>query len=573
MALQLTTEPGPNPRVLSMSQLVIATVGVACLIAVALVPMARALFRVCGIVDSPDRERKLHRTAIPLGGGLAVFLAVGFSFAIVLSVDRYLGQGLLGNLNSQWYTLFSAAALLLLVGLIDDAIALRGRQKLLLQILVVVTLVGGGTLMQSIHLFGQQVDLGIFAYPLTVLWLLAAINAVNLLDGADGVASTAGAIISLALAILCVQSGQPLGAVAAAGLAGALLGFLCYNRPPASIYLGDAGSMVIGLFIGVISIWSSLKQSTLLSVAPLVVLTVPLFDSTIAILRRLLTGRSLYAADRGHLHHRLLDRFTHPVMLVAVAVLCALSSGAAILSFHLGQQWIALAGVGLVLGLLVFTRSFGNAELRMLASRTSYFGESLLVRRDRGNHLVHHRSVQLQGDRCWDTLWMSLVEFADDRGLYQIKLDVGIAWMQEGYHGSWRRAKMPEKAEQATVKLPLFVDKRLVGRLEAIGDARVANIGDTLQLLIERAEDLDWQIQRLLAGDAPGSAPAASPDASPNVAAASSAAAAPRLSPPGPAHASPVHAAAADATTTGVPPVTAEHTALALSPDAPGSAR
>src|SRR5690606_18649905 len=115
-ALPLFTEPGPNPRVLLMSQLVIATIGVACLIAIALVPLARTLFRVCGIVDSPDRERKLHRTAIPLGGGLAVFLAVGFSFAIILSVDRFLGRGLLGNLNQQWYTLFSAAALLLLVG-------------------------------------------------------------------------------------------------------------------------------------------------------------------------------------------------------------------------------------------------------------------------------------------------------------------------------------------------------------------------------------------------------------------------------------------------------------------------
>ncbi len=483
-----------------MSQLVVISIICGCLVSVVLVPLVRTIFRRFGIVDQPDRERKLHSNAVALGGGLAVFLSVGITFALMLSGDRYWGDGLLGTLGSQWYLLFSAAGVLMLVGLLDDAFTLRGRQKLLFQILVVVSVVGGGTLVQSINLFGYPINLGVFAYPLTVLWLLAAINALNLIDGADGMASTAGAIISFGLAILCVQSGTFLAAVVAAALAGSLVGFLAYNRPPASIYLGDAGSMVIGLFVGVISIWSSVKGSTLLSIAPLVVLTVPLFDSTIAILRRVLTGRSIYATDRAHLHHRLLDRFSHPMMLVVVAVLCGITTGAAILSIRLGEQWIAIGGVFLVLGLLVFTCSFGNAELRMLASRTSHFGESLLVRSHSCDSFFHHRSVQLQGNRCWDTIWTSLVEFASDRGLVQIKLDVGIAWMQEGYHGSWRRSRMPDKVDQASLKMPIFVDDRLVGRLEAIGDARRVDITNTLQLLIERTQDLDAQIQLLMEG-------------------------------------------------------------------------
>jgi len=484
-----------------MSQLILVSTIAAFALAAAIVPIVRYSFRQLGFVDQPDRERKLHTEAVSLGGGLAVFLAVGITFGLVLSLDRYLGDSLLGILRSKWYTLFGAAGALMLVGLFDDLYSLRGRQKLLFQLLIVVAVVGSGTVVQKIGFFGTEINLGNFAYPITVLWLLAAINALNLIDGADGMASTSGAIISVGLAVLCVLSAVPLGAIAAAALAGSLLGFLLYNRPPASIYLGDAGSMTVGLFIGVISIWSAVKGSTLLSIAPLVVLTVPLFDSVIAILRRVLTGRSIYATDRGHLHHRLLDRFSHRTMLLVVAVLCGITTLSAILSVYFGQQIIALVGAAFVLGALVFTRSFGDAELRMLASRTSHIGESLLARSNLCETASRQRSVQLQGNRCWDAIWTSLVEFASDRGLAQIKLDIGIAWMHEGYHGAWRRSRMPDKPDQATLKLPIYVDQRLVGRLEVICNANSASLHDTLQLLLDRASELSFQIKRLMEND------------------------------------------------------------------------
>jgi UDP-GlcNAc:undecaprenyl-phosphate GlcNAc-1-phosphate transferase len=484
-----------------MINLVLVTVFTAFALSAIFVPFVRTLFRQLGLVDKPDKERKLHSNAISLGGGLAVFSAVAAAFAIVLTMDRYLGDSTLGYLRGNWYLLFGAAAALMVVGLLDDVFTLRGRQKLLLQILIVVSLVGSGTLVESIELFGTRFSLGVFAYPLTVLWLLAAINALNLIDGADGMASTVGAIISGGLAVLCVQTGAPLGAIVGAALAGALLGFLIYNRPPASIYLGDAGSMVIGLFIGVIAIWGSVKESTMLSVAPLLMLTIPLFDSVVALLRRVLTGRSIYATDRGHLHHRLLDRFSHRVMLVVVASLCTITTVGAILSMHFDNQWIAVASVALVVGALVLTRSFGNAELRMLAARTSHIGEALLMRSQLCDSRFHQRSVQLQGNRCWEAIWTSLVEFAGDRGLVQIKLDVGIAWMHEGYHGAWQRARMPEKPDQASIRLPIYVDDRLVGRLEATCDGRKSDFGDTMLLLVDRGQELSDQIRRLMETD------------------------------------------------------------------------
>lgn len=484
-----------------MINLVLVTVFTALVLSAIFVPIVRTTFRHFGLVDKPDKERKLHSNAVSLGGGLAVFCAVAATFAILLSLDRFLGDSTLGYLRGNWYLLFGAAGALMVVGLLDDVFTLRGRQKLLMQILIVVLLVGSGTLVENIEIFGVQFSLGVFAYPLTVLWLLAAINALNLIDGADGMASTVGAIISGGLAILCVQTGSPLGAVVGAALAGSLLGFLIYNRPPASIYLGDAGSMVIGLFIGVIAIWSSVKGSTMLSVAPLLMLTIPLFDSVIALLRRVLTGRSIYATDRGHLHHRLLDRFSHRVMLVVVASLCAITTIGAILSMHFGNQGIAVASVALVVAVLVLTRSFGNAELRMLAARTSHIGEAILMRSHLCDSWFHQRGVQLQGNRCWEAIWTSLVEFAGDRGLAQIKLDVGIAWMHEGYHGAWQRARMPEKSDQANIRLPIYVDDRLVGRLEATCDARKANFGDTMLLLVDRGQELSDQIRRLMETD------------------------------------------------------------------------
>lgn len=472
-------------------------------IAFAVVPVVRASFRWLGIIDRPDAERKLQTNAVSLGGGLAVFASLCATFAIVMMGDRYLGEGLLGTLDGRWHVLFYSAASLMLVGLADDVFSLRGRQKLVLQIIVVLAVVGGGTLVQSVAFLGYRIDLGVFAFPLTVLWLLASINALNLIDGADGMASTVGAIISGGLAILCLQTGSPLGAVVAATLCGSLLGFLCFNRPPASIYLGDAGSMVIGLFVGVISIWSSVKGSTLLSIAPLLLLSLPLFDSSIAILRRVLTGRSIYATDRGHLHHRLLDRFSHPKMLLVVAALTAVTSAAGIVSVMFQQQWIAVAGVGLVLSFLVLTRLFGSAELGMLVRRTAHFGESMLVRSNQSDHQVHQKTVQLQGSHHWDSIWNSLVEFAVDRGLAKIKLDVSIAWMQEGYHGSWQRSRLPEKSEQLSLKMPIYLDNKCVGRLELVGNARSASTVETLEQLTDRFAELLTQIRMLIETVAP----------------------------------------------------------------------
>ena len=162
-----------------------------------------------------------------------------------------------------------------------------------------------------------------------------------------------------------------LTAIVAFGLSGALAGFLVFNKPPASIYLGDAGSMTIGLCVGVLAVWSSVKESTVLASAPVAILAIPLFDSSAAILRRWLTGRSIYASDRAHLHHLLQERFGPVKMLIVVAGLCVTTTALSVLSVLLRQPWLAGVGVVIVLGLLVLTRSFGHAECQLLVMKAT----------------------------------------------------------------------------------------------------------------------------------------------------------------------------------------------------------
>ena len=181
----------------------------------ALVPLVRSCARCLGLVDRPDSDRKLHSEPVALGGGLAVYLALVIAFVATIGIDRTMLGFELGYVSGKYYTLFGAAGLLLIVGLIDDAWALRGRQKLLLQCLILCALVGGGTLIEQVSILGFDISLGIFAFPITVAWLLLAVNGLNLIDGADGMATTAGCVISAGLGILSLYNGSTFSAVIA----------------------------------------------------------------------------------------------------------------------------------------------------------------------------------------------------------------------------------------------------------------------------------------------------------------------------------------------------------------------
>ena len=282
---------------------------VALVAALVLTAAVRAVARRCGILDRPDGKRKLHGRPVPLWGGAAVYGAMVLGLLAV----RFGPGGMsreLAELSTAWMI---AAGFVCFVGGIDDRFDLPSRLKLALQIVAVVPLVLCGYSVDRVVAFSCPIELGWLGVPLTVLWLVGCINALNLLDGMDGLASIVGLSAAAMLGVIAASQGNDHVAMMATVLAASVTGFLLYNLPPASVFLGDSGSMVIGLTVGLLGIQGTLKTSATLAItAPAVVMTLPMFDIVAAVVRRRLTGRRFDAPDRLHIHHRLLDRGWNP---------------------------------------------------------------------------------------------------------------------------------------------------------------------------------------------------------------------------------------------------------------------
>lgn len=460
--------------------------------ALLLTPLVRRCARAVGLLDHPDTERKLHPQTIPLGGGVAVFAATSFGLGAVWIWGNPEATRILGN-GAQLVALLVSAVIILAVGLLDDCRPMRGRQKLAGQFLAIAILIGSGLHIERIEVFHFTIALGIAGIPFTVLWLLGAINSINLLDGADGFAATIGAVICCAIAGMAVFTDHPVDAAIAAAMAGALLGFLFFNFPPASIFLGDGGSMLIGLLVGAVAIRSSLKgPATMALAAPLAMLSIPLLDTGAAIVRRKLTGRTIYSGDRGHLHHVLLQRgFSPGGVVVGVAVLCAVTAGGALVGVAMKHEICALGSAGALFAILIGTRLFGFSELLLIASRALSFTNSLIQRASRSEMRVHQQTLSLQGSKNWDTLWATVVEFAEARRLIHVKMALNLPWMQENFHAMWERGSGRDGEDGWSVCMPLVTTcGQLLGRIEFSGLATTADEVRQLVLLAEFIESL-----------------------------------------------------------------------------------
>ena len=322
----------------------------------------RAGARRWGVVDLPDGLRKLHGRPVPRLGGVAVYGAM----ALGLLVVHILGAtGEFTQLSTAWLI---AAGCVCFVGAIDDGFSLPPRVKLFLQIASVLPIVLMGCYVDRVVAFSYPINLGWLGIPLTVLWLVGCINALNLIDGLDGLASIVGLSTAAMLGVIAASQGHGHVATMALVLSAALAGFLVYNLPPASIFLGDSGSMVIGLTLGVLGIQGSLKTSaTLALTAPAVVMTLPMFDILAAVVRRRLAGRRFDSPDRLHIHHRLLDRgLSTWQVLWTIGALCltmgAVATAATIFRLD-ALAWIA--AMSLVV-LMIRWRVFGHDEFAMV---------------------------------------------------------------------------------------------------------------------------------------------------------------------------------------------------------------
>ncbi len=480
----------------------IALVG-AFILSIFLTPVCRRFALAVGMVDHPDAHRKLHREPIALCGGPTILL----SSLIAAFFTPFFVDAIRSKFWSDPWPLIGllvGAIAIVALGMIDDKYTLRGRQKLFGQVAIAIWMVWSGYRMSAIDLFGFEINVAILMVPISIMWLLLTINSLNLIDGADGLCSSVGWIASTGIAAMATLGGHSLEGALAAGLAGALLGFLVYNFPPAKVFLGDGGSMLIGLILGALAMRTSLKGATAISLlGPVAIFAIPFFDSGMAILRRKLTGRSIFSTDRGHIHHSLMRwGLSHRGLLLMINLLCAITAGGALVGYMLKSELVALLSTLTVLSCLVASRAFGYSELRLLSNRVYHFCGSLVPLRDseskKGGSKVQGRKhmIRFQGNRSWETIWNAFIEFADKHDLAKISLDLNVPWLHEGFHASWSRTRLPDDSHLWRIQLPVFANARSLGRMALAG--RMADI-DSVSVLAELAEMLEGLHPEILA--------------------------------------------------------------------------
>ncbi|MBI4534453.1 MAG: undecaprenyl/decaprenyl-phosphate alpha-N-acetylglucosaminyl 1-phosphate transferase [Candidatus Melainabacteria bacterium] len=360
-----------------------------------LTPEIRSRAMRLGLVDKPGEERRIHKIAVPRLGGVAIYISIILTLTIMIAITgRFPRQGGLAGIAV-------GGTLVFVLGLLDDLESLPAKVKLLVQILAGCAAYSLGVRIKSIPIpmnmnvdlgflhiqGGMPIELGMWSLPLTVFWLVGVANAVNLIDGMDGLAAGVSAISSLTIwaVAMAVNINQPYAALIAAVLAGALLGFLRWNFNPARIFLGDSGAYLAGFILGAVSITGVLKGATAVTlIVPtfmlvLLILFFPLLDTSWAIVRRVIKRKSIFAPDAEHIHHRLLQ--TGLSQKNVAYLIYGVSAILGLIAAHLVNQ----EGYFLTLGLSVLAMAI-------------FFAEVLNRHRQRRNSLRQLASGQLAED-------------------------------------------------------------------------------------------------------------------------------------------------------------------------------
>ena len=302
------------------------------------IPIIKKIAFHINALDIPN-ERKIHKKPMPRLGGLGIFS--GF----------LIGYMLFGNHTYLMNSILIGSFVLLIVGMIDDINSIKARYKLLGQIVAsMIVVLYGGLLLKDISFFGLYLDFGILSYPITIMFILGCINCMNLIDGMDGLAGGISSIFFLTIGIIAVIKGQFALATALTFIMfGSTLGFLFHNFYPAKIFMGDSGSMFLGLMIAVITLLGF--KSTMMSaiIIPFFILAVPIFDTVFAIIRRKIKGESFATPDKSHIHHQLLKRnFSQRQTVITIYIVTFLFSAASMI-YSLVNQKIGMIIYGVLM--------------------------------------------------------------------------------------------------------------------------------------------------------------------------------------------------------------------------------
>ncbi|HWW13805.1 MAG TPA: MraY family glycosyltransferase [Candidatus Dormibacteraeota bacterium] len=303
-----------------------------------------------GWVNVPSQERHLHSIPLPRLGGVAIFISFSLAMLAATLMASYIPYLHAAVSPKTLLTILVPASLVFLLGVYDDLYSVGPYVKFAVQALAATMLFMGGLRILNIPvLFGNHELPWFVGLAFTILWVLAITNAFNLIDGLDGLAAGSALFSTLVAFVVALLNGNSLVTVMTIALAGAILGFLRYNFNPATIFLGDSGSLFIGFLLSALALAGAQKAPTIVAVAiPVVSFGLPILETSLSILRRLISGRPVFTADREHIHHKLLQHgLTHRQVVI---VLYAVSAVFALLSLFL--LWPTGSSLGLVLAVL-----------------------------------------------------------------------------------------------------------------------------------------------------------------------------------------------------------------------------
>ena len=296
-------------------------------------PLVKKFAITVNAIDVPKDERRVHCKPIPVMGGLAIYI----SFVIGAILYN-------GILTTSQLGIIIGATVIVIGGMIDDIKELSPKYKLLIQIIAAGCLLISGVrisiLTNPFREFYPYLNIGWVTIPVTIIWIVGVTNAFNLIDGLDGLAAGIAFISSVTLMIVSIINGRLEPAFLTAVLSGAILGFIPYNFNPASIFMGDTGSQLLGFLLAAISIEGAIKSATAFVIAvPILAFGLPIYDTLFAMIRRKVSGKSIMQADRGHLHHRLLDMgLSQKQAVIIMYFISAILGGIAIIAMQISNQ-------------------------------------------------------------------------------------------------------------------------------------------------------------------------------------------------------------------------------------------
>ncbi len=440
---------------------------------------------------------------IPRLGGLAVFLATLAVWGALLLMPNAVRERFL----SEWRTLVTLlvpGTLVMLAGVYDDVVGATPRQKLILETLAAGIVWLAGFRIVSLPFLGYHLHSSLLSFALTALWIIAVTNALNLIDGLDGLAAGVAFFVTVSVFVVSLIQGNHFVCILAITLAGALLGFLRFNFAPATIFLGDSGSLFLGFVLASLAIHTSQKSSTLLAiVVPFVAFGLPLLDTSLTVIRRFLSGHPLLLADHDHIHHRLLqNKLTLRVAVLGLYALAALFSLGSLLIIQSTGSLVALVAV--LAGASAWFLTGGLRyeellELNVYVSRAMHSQRRVLA----NQILIRKASRQLEEaaslEESWQVLASTLGDLDFDGVMCQFsQWPIGRAPSLAG----WSQNGEGSSNESWNVSVPLRAGEKVLGELRlwrALGKDRLlfqfSSLLDTLIPPFEKQLKLRYDTQ------------------------------------------------------------------------------